>query len=66
MVQQLNAAIRMATILSSKFKEPRLRAELNSLLLDLGYDTELEYQTGNGPADIYLRPARLQQHRRFC
>lgn len=58
MLNPNNAAIRMATILGSKFKEPRLRAELNSLLLDLGYDTELEYQTGNGPADIYLPTRR--------
>ena len=54
----VEATARMSTILGNRFKEPRLQAELNSLLLDLGYDTELEYQTGNGPADIYLPTRR--------
>ena len=57
-VKLVEATARMSGILGSRFKEPRLRAELNSLLLDLGYDTELEYQTGNGPADIYLPTRR--------
>ena len=57
-MKRVEATARMSTILGNRFKEPRLRAELNSLLLALGYDTELEYQTGNGPADIYLPTRR--------
>ena len=53
-----NAQIRMSSILSRKGREPWLRSELNSLLQDLGYDTEMEYQTGRGPADIYLPTRR--------
>ena len=53
-----NAQIRMSTILGGRSQEPRLRSELNSLFRDLGYDTEMEYQTGRGPADIYLPTRR--------
>ena len=53
-----NAQIRMSTILGGRGREPWLRSELNSLFRDLGYDTEMEYQTGRGPADIYLPTRR--------
>lgn len=47
----------MSVILSKRLREPDLRSRLHELLGQLGYDTELEFQTGDGPADIYL-PAR--------
>ena len=53
-----NAQIRMSNILGGRGREAWLRSEMNSLFQDLGYDTEMEYQTGRGPADIYLPTRR--------
>lgn len=52
-----DALIRMSNILGHRYREPALRSELDSLFTGLDYQTDLEYQTGEGPADIYL-PAR--------
>ena len=53
-----SAQIRMAGILAAKYREARLRADLDNICRELGYDTDIEYQTGNGPADIYLPTRR--------
>lgn len=57
-VDLTNAQIRMSQILGGRGREAWLRSELNSVFQDLGYDTEMEYQTGRGPADIYLPTRR--------
>lgn len=53
-----SAQTRMAGILAAKYREARLRAELDNICRELGYDTDIEYQTGEGPADIYLPTRR--------
>ena len=53
-----SSAIRMSNILGNQFKGLRLKEELNNLLIDLGYDTELDFLTGNGAVDIYLPTRR--------
>ena len=47
----------MSEILSGKLNEAAIRSRLDEVLRKLGRSTELEFQTGKGPADIYL-PAR--------
>jgi len=46
----------MSSVLGAS-REPEIQAGLAEVLLRLGRDREMEFQTGDGPADIYL-PAR--------